>query len=77
MYFAVEKKKKKEKKSAREITAPICRMGLIRNPRWEQKWTEGYVIVSICSVHGWRRCFNYLYSLNYSKEVCLQWQKLD
>ena len=21
-------------------------MGPIRNPRWEQKWTEGYVIVS-------------------------------
>jgi hypothetical protein len=22
-------------------------MGPIRNPRWEQKWTEGYAIVSI------------------------------
>jgi hypothetical protein len=26
--------------------APICWMGPIRNPRWEQKRTEGYVIVS-------------------------------
>jgi hypothetical protein len=26
--------------------APIRWMGPIRNPRWEQKWTEGYVIVS-------------------------------
>ena len=26
--------------------APIRWMGLIRNPRWEQKRTEGYVIVS-------------------------------
>jgi hypothetical protein len=26
--------------------APIRLMGLIRNPRWEQKRTEGYVIVS-------------------------------
>ena len=27
-------------------TAPIRWMGPIRNPRWEQKRTEGYVIVS-------------------------------
>jgi hypothetical protein len=26
--------------------APIRWMGPIRNPPWEQKWTEGYVIVS-------------------------------
>ena len=28
-------------------SAPIRWMGLIRNPRWEQKRTEGYVIVSM------------------------------
>ena len=31
--------------------APIHWMGPIRNPRWEQQWTEGYVIVSSIRVH--------------------------
>ena len=31
--------------------APIRWMGPIRNPRWEQKRTEGYVIVSISNHH--------------------------
>jgi hypothetical protein len=31
--------------------APIRWMGPIRNPRWEQKRTEGYVIVSRVTLH--------------------------
>jgi hypothetical protein len=36
--------------------APIRWMGPIRNPRWEQKGTEGYVIVSRWS--GWTHIYN-------------------
>jgi hypothetical protein len=35
--------------------APIRWMGPIRNPRWEQKQTEGYVIVFMCIMRGWKK----------------------
>jgi hypothetical protein len=43
-------------------TAPIRWMGPIRNPRWEQKRTEGYVIVSTLHStprHEWVRTHNF------------------
>ena len=60
--------------------APIRWMGPVRNPRWEQKWTEGYVIVSTwaCDVSGlqhsctWGQdpvCLSYL---RYQRRSCLQ-----
>ena len=40
------KRKLKYSRNENFLFAPLRWMGQIRNPRWEQKRTEGYVIVS-------------------------------